>query len=74
MHETKKIKIPEVAVIPRTDFPQGWKFFCVYCKKCHLHGIGLGDRSAHCINNDSPYLKTGYILVDLRHETIRVKI
>jgi len=53
---------PVVYVETRKDFPEGWKFYCKYCKDWHLHGRGLGHRVAHCSNPDSPYKKTGYIL------------
>lgn len=40
-------------------------FFCKHCNQIHKHGLGNGHRSAHCHgNNDSPYLKTGYYLVN----------
>lgn len=57
---------PDVHVIPRKDFPSGWKFYCIFCKKYHLHGEGLGHRVAHCFSEKSPYYETGYNLVDLR--------
>lgn len=43
-------------------------FYCRYCKRKHYHGnVGLengklGHRGAHCINDESPYLRTGYYL------------
>ena len=43
-------------------------FDCRYCKRKHYHGnVGLengklGHRGAHCINDESPYLRTGYYL------------
>lgn len=62
------VDIPRVAVIHRTDFPEGWKFYCVFCKRYHNHGSGLGYRMAHCHNDKSPYEETGYILVDLTQD------
>lgn len=40
------------------------KFHCEYCRRDHYHSIrdGLGHRDAHCYNQNSPYLKDGYIL------------
>ena len=57
------MKAPKLTAYPREDFPKGWKVFCVYCKKFHLHGETLGHRTAHCDNDDSPYNETGYVLV-----------
>ena len=58
---------PELQALPREDFPEGWKVFCGYCRKFHLHGIGLGHKVAHCCNENSPYNKTGYVLVRKRN-------
>ncbi len=55
-------QIPIVECIPRTDWPDGLRFYCVFCNKYHLHGDGEGHRVAHCHNGDSPFDKTGYIL------------
>jgi len=55
---------PKVVVIPRKDGIKGWQFKCKYCNKIHTHGIGLGHRHAHCNNPESPYLETGYVLVE----------
>ena len=51
------------------DFPiiscerseSGLKFYCEYCKRIHLHGLGEGHRSSHCSNKES-HLLGGYIL------------
>ncbi len=62
-------QVPRVAAIHRTDsFKEGWKFYCPYCKKYHLHGFPLGHRVAHCTNPKSPYKKHGYILTDYTDE------
>lgn len=53
---------PVVIASFRTDFKGGLKFWCIYCNRNHLHGRGEGHRIAHCCNEDSPYLKSGYIL------------
>jgi len=50
-----------ILALERTDC-KGLKFFCVYCKREHLHGEDEGHRTAHCSNLKSPYLETGYIL------------
>jgi hypothetical protein len=39
------------------------KFYCPYCRAWHCHGIPPGGRVAHCWNPQSPYIKTGYVLV-----------
>lgn len=44
------------------------KFYCPYCRSWHYHGKVfdengfLGHRVAHCYNEGSPYLKSGYYL------------
>lgn len=47
------------------------RVWCRYCSRYHVHGatrvVGGGDghRIAHCICEDSPYLITGYIVIEL---------
>lgn len=53
---------PIVLAEPRPDFPSGWRFYCAYCRRWHLHGEDLGHRVAHCSALDSPFRKTGYFL------------
>lgn len=36
--------------------------WCPFCRRWHHHGAGEGHRVAHCINPESPFHKTGYIL------------
>lgn len=36
--------------------------YCVFCQEHHHHGQGDGHRIAHCTNEDSPFIKTGYII------------
>jgi len=50
-----------IEVVPRKDFI-GWRYPCLYCKKWHFHGLGLGPRVSHCINEDSPYYGKTIIL------------
>lgn len=38
------------------------EFYCVYCKKKHIHGPQSGSRHAHCTNRDSPYYGQDYYL------------
>ncbi len=45
-----------------------FSFWCPYCLKFHLHGVGengdaLGHRVAHCHEDKSPFTRTGYFLV-----------
>lgn len=40
----------------------GLMVWCRYCAKWHVPGHGAGHRGEHCHKEDSPYLKTGYIL------------
>jgi hypothetical protein len=39
-------------------------FWCDYCKREHLHGMGNGHRVAHCSSSSTttPFHKTGYYL------------
>lgn len=52
---------------------EAMRWFCRYCGRYHTHGaypeVGAADghRVAHCIAEDSPYLKTGVIIVELDH-------
>lgn len=39
------------------------RVWCRYCSTWHRHGRGYGHRVAHCLNPESPYRRTGYILV-----------
>jgi hypothetical protein len=39
-------------------------FWCEWCSRRHIHG-GTGHRAAHCTNPRSPYLATGYVLVEV---------
>ena len=57
------MKAPKLIAYPREDFPKGWKVYCDFCLRWHLHGASLGHRKAHCCNEKSPYYKTGYVLV-----------
>ncbi len=36
--------------------------WCSYCEQFHHHGVDEGHRVAHCVNEDSPYIHTGYVL------------
>lgn len=62
MSTMKEDKIPIIWAEPRIDSTSGLKFYCMYCKREHLHGKGEGHRIAHCTDVESPYYQTGYIL------------
>lgn len=53
--------IPTVKAKPTPGGTQ-WTFYCVHCKRYHFHSVGPGHVVAHCWVDNSPYLKTGYIL------------
>lgn len=36
--------------------------WCQYCRTPHYHSAEDGHRGAHCVNQESPYRKTGYVL------------
>lgn len=40
--------------------------WCSYCCKFHHHGTSEGHRVAHCINEDSPFINTGYVLKKIK--------
>ena len=39
--------------------------WCPYCRGWHTHGCGDGYRVAHCGGPESPFHKTGYVLVNV---------
>jgi hypothetical protein len=39
-----------------------WRFWCRFCRRYHLHSAGEGHRVAHCVDDQSPYRRTGYVL------------
>jgi hypothetical protein len=42
------------------------KIHCEYCNKAHYHGLGDGHRVAHCLDESSLYLRTGYIIQEIK--------
>ncbi|EEL38300.1 hypothetical protein bcere0020_43510 [Bacillus cereus Rock3-29] len=58
-------KVPSVLAIER-DEKGNLSTWCQYCRKFHHHGTGEGHRDAHCIEEDSPYIRTGYILKKMK--------
>lgn len=56
------VLIPIIECIHRKDCPKGLRFYCVFCKREHLHGEVEGYRHAHCHNEQSPFNKKGYFL------------
>jgi hypothetical protein len=55
---------PRVPAFPRPDGVRGLRMWCAWCDRWHSHGPGYGHRAAHCRNGRSPYLRTGYVLID----------
>jgi hypothetical protein len=39
-----------------------WRVWCKRCREWHIHGPGDGHREAHCCDESSPYIRTGYNL------------
>lgn len=63
--------IPIVKVFRSKDGGR-YVFWCPYCNYIHRHGaVSLGHRVAHCFNNSSPYLGTGYILKEYTQKELR---
>ncbi len=66
---------PILQGIKRLDWSEGWRVFCKFCLRWHLHGktekINLGHRVAHCTSHnatygdmqESQYVKYGYYLL-----------
>jgi hypothetical protein len=58
---------PSLPAYPRRDGLTGLRVWCQFCDRWHLHGDpgdgGYGHRAAHCHDRDSPYRRTGYVLV-----------
>ncbi|MGO3652558.1 hypothetical protein [Vagococcus sp.] len=48
-----------------------WACWCPYCYMDHYHGEIDGHRQAHCIRKGSPFMKTGYYIME---ETERDKL
>lgn len=69
VQEVASVNVPLLEATPRSD-GHGLKVYCVYCQKWHFHGHGDGHRTAHCDNEHSPYLKTGYELVTHHNQQI----
>lgn len=40
-----------------------WQVWCRYCQKWHSHSPEPGHAVAHCHVRDSPYQRTGYVLI-----------
>ena len=58
-------KAPIVLAIER-DEKGNLSTWCQYCRKFHHHGTGEGHRDAHCFVEDSPYIRTGYVLKKMK--------
>ncbi|SEF46611.1 hypothetical protein SAMN04487919_101274 [Bacillus sp. ok061] len=58
-------KTPIVLAIER-DEKGNLSTWCQYCRKFHHHGTGEGHRDAHCFEEDSPYIRTGYVLKKMK--------
>lgn len=57
-------------ILSATPDPHGClSVWCAYCKTRHYHGRGTGHRAAHCTNQQSPYLRTGYRLEEVKQCT-----
>jgi hypothetical protein len=61
--------IPVVKGLPRFDGVPGFMFWCPWCRRWHLHGVGEGHRAAHCAKG--PFVETGYILKALTKKELR---
>ena len=69
MNETKTM--PNGKTVPAIrceleSFDRGkevWSFYCNHCRKRHIHGGAEGHRVAHCLNEASPFIATGYWLL-----------
>lgn len=48
-----------IPCLPRKDV-EGFKFWCVDCKRWHLHGSSEGHRVSHCFNEKSRLAHVDY--------------
>lgn len=46
----------------RTKGVTRWFVWCKHCREWHSHRPAEGHREAHCLDQSSPYWKTGYNL------------
>jgi len=52
-------------VLPVSQDDKSCFIVCPYCRKIHVHGIGVGHRIAHCGDDVPSELRTlGYVIVD----------
>ena len=67
----KKEKHPVLLAIER-DQEGNLSTWCPHCGRFHHHGKEQGHVGAHCINKNSPFMYSGYILkkVKLRGKEI----
>lgn len=58
--------IPKDGIPILKGFIKGDQIFvwCPYCRKFHSHGAPQmwGHRVAHCVNENSPFLESGYYI------------
>jgi len=62
-----KIRKDGIPIVKAFKIGKSVKFWCPFCNRWHIHGgepdrQWEGHRVAHCINEQSPYKETGYIL------------
>lgn len=60
-----------VKALPRSDGVPGFMFWCPWCKRWHLHGIGEGSRASHCSFEVKSPLGVGYTLKRLSKVELR---
>ncbi|HDR7790935.1 hypothetical protein AB1I92_29225 [Bacillus mobilis] len=58
-------KAPIVLAIER-DEKGNLSTWCGVCECFHHHGADEGHRVAHCVNEDSPFISTGYVLKKMK--------
>ena len=64
-------EIPIVKVF-RTSNGMQYSFWCPFCNMIHSHGaVSLWHRIAHCTNQNSPYIFSGYIMKEYTQKELR---
>lgn len=65
MKNSRKTGHPVLAAVERN--PEGMlSVWCPFCQRWHHHGTGEGHRVAHCMDPESPFLETGYVIKKIR--------
>jgi len=62
---------PVLGAVPSAS-GRGWNVWCCWCRRIHSHAPESGHRAAHCIEPESPYRTTGYVLELLEGDVVGI--